>query len=76
MKTNNNKNHNLKVFPMSITPVMAAIIKGWSKTLPGCPRPNEGSISYGIFHLAMEKCNKINPMLKTVNGKLYGKSGV
>ena len=65
--------HRLKVYPISMTPAMAGTIKEQSKKMSGCPRPNDGSLSHGIFVLSMQFIDKINPNLKKCNPEIYNK---
>jgi hypothetical protein len=74
MKNKIEQQHKLKVYPVSMTPAMAATMKTLSKRLPNCPRPEEGSISHGVFHAVILLIDTFNKNLKTCNLEVYTKS--
>jgi len=74
MKNKILQQHKLKTFNISMTQAMADIMQHWSKSVPGCPRPKEGSISHGVFHAVMICIEQMNSELKKCNPEVYCKS--
>jgi hypothetical protein len=47
-----------RIFPVSITLDMVRAAKMHSKKIPGCPRPNEGSVSWYVWTAVIEKLKR------------------
>lgn len=45
-----------------------------SKTLPGCPRPNDGSIAHFVREAVLDKLNSCGVTFRKLNPKVYDKS--
>jgi hypothetical protein len=67
-----NKQHKLRPYQVSITPAMVESLRSRSKALPGCPRPEVGSLSHAVFHACMLWLD--DPDLADERPELYLKS--
>lgn len=62
-----NDDHESVVVPITITRIMRRAMKEHSRRVPGCPRPDEGSISHFAFAAIVEKLERCGLVLRKLD---------